>query len=112
MNIHVIASIRKEANADPCTGAYSFYPSLTLFSVDGAEYGIPTYFSGFDELAQVLESEARVNHELLVDVFDRYDRGEEARFPMIVGDGQIANVLFSPNRTVVTSSRFADLKLF
>lgn len=103
MNLNVVASIRKEAKADPYTGNYSFYPALALFSEDGAEYGTPTYFRGFDELAEVLEREARVNQEVLFQVFDRYDKGEEARLPMIVDDGQIANVLFSPNRIFVAT---------
>jgi hypothetical protein len=98
VSVNVIATIRKEAKADPNTGNYSFYPSLALFAEDGSEYETPIYFSGFDELAQVLQREAGVTRESLEDRFIRYDSGEEVQIHMSLEDDQIAYFGFSPHR--------------
>lgn len=93
MSINVIATIRKEEKADP-TGNCIFYPSLALVSEDGTEYGT-IYFSGFDELARVLQREAGVTREVLEDRFIRYDVGEEVQIHMSLEDDQIAHLGFS-----------------
>jgi hypothetical protein len=50
MNTKGIAQIKKEAAIDPRTGNKSFYAALSLLSEGGKEYGLPLYFSGYEEL--------------------------------------------------------------
>jgi hypothetical protein len=98
MNTRVTAQIRKETSIDPRTGNKSSFAALWLSSESGKDYGVPHYFSGYEEVGALLKREAGVTHEQLQDRYPAYERGDTVRILLsLESDDQIKNLGFDPS---------------
>jgi hypothetical protein len=95
MNTKVIAQIKKEAAIDPRIGNKSFYAALSPLSEGGIEYGLPPYFSGYEEVGVLLKREAGVTHQELQDRYPVFERAETVQLFLTVANAeQIKNLGF------------------
>lgn len=96
MSIKATASIKKEPTTDR-SGNKSFHASLSLRAEAGKEYGLPRFFSGFEEVGRLLQREAGVAHEELQDRYPDYEKGEEVRiYVTLESDEEVRNLGFDP----------------
>ena len=83
MSFKPTAIIKKELRTNPQNPKQiDFYASLALLNENNEEYGVPRLFSGFEEVAKLLDREAGVTYEQLQDHRARYDRGDEVRISL------------------------------
>ena len=101
LTVRATAVIKKESALDQETRSRYFYASLSLLSDAGKEYaGGPRNFSGFEEVAALLNRETAVTHEQLQDPYPRYEKGEEVRISLALeSEEAVKNLGFDPSTT-------------
>lgn len=97
LSVKVTAIIKKESSVDQRSGNKIFHAALSLVNEDGQEYGTPRYFSGFEEVGNLLKREAGITHEQLQDRKPSFDRGQVVRlFLTLDSQEAIRNLGFTP----------------
>jgi len=99
MGLDAIAVIKKLQTADagrPGGGIEQTF--LAVVSEDGKEYGRPRFFNDFREVAVLLRRDGGVTHEQLHEHFASYQRGEEVRLCLTLGNAEALKRLgFNPD---------------
>jgi hypothetical protein len=99
--INAIACIRKEKQINVRRPSESTERAeLKLLREDGNELGLPRYFSGFQEIGNLLQHEVKLPFELIQNKIHDYDNGDEVRILLTLeSEETIRDLGFDPQAT-------------